>query len=117
MKTILFISVFILFLVTISFAGMLPPATTAITLYCWDSNGSGTCDGGEDVNNDGSCTVADCQGSPGEDGAPGPQGATGFLQSAGTPCDEGYASIGVDTSGNARGCFKPVDKSANWEAW
>ena len=42
-------------------------------ISCWDLNGNSVCDlATEDANADGSCTILDCQGPPGENGQPIP---------------------------------------------
>ncbi len=46
-------------------------------LACWDLNGDGIQDAGEDVNSDGSWDALDCAGPPGADGTDGADGATG----------------------------------------
>lgn len=44
---------------------------------CSDINGNNACDGSEDVNSDGQCTPADCQGPSGAKGRTGDKGPTG----------------------------------------
>ena len=46
-----------------------PPGTDGVA--CWDSNGNGLCDGGEDNSSPSGCDVLDCQGVDGADGAAG----------------------------------------------
>ena len=68
-------------------------------LDCWDINEDGLCDlATEDLNHDGFCTVLDCvgprgaegaQGNPGHDGVPGPPGAAGPPGHDGTPGPQG----------------------------
>jgi len=44
---------------------------------CWDLNGNGVADPGEDINGDGDFNALDCQGADGVDGEPGAPGAPG----------------------------------------
>ncbi|MFO7545573.1 MAG: S-layer homology domain-containing protein [Trueperaceae bacterium] len=44
---------------------------------CWDLNGNGVGDVGEDLNLDGVVDIQDCQGAPGEPGPAGPRGPEG----------------------------------------
>ncbi len=46
-------------------------------ISCWDLNGNGAVDAGEDRNGDGYANGLDCQGVPGTPGPAGPKGATG----------------------------------------
>ncbi len=46
-------------------------------LNCWDLNGNGTGDPGEDLNNDGKFDAEDCQGSEGQQGPKGDKGDKG----------------------------------------
>ncbi len=50
-----------------------------IGISCWDLDEDRVCDLDEDVTSDGLCTVDDCVGIPGPQGAPGPQGPTGSV--------------------------------------
>ena len=56
---------------------------------CWDLNQDGMCNlGTEDINGDGNCTTADCQGPPGQngtDGMPGQNGTDGVQGPPGSP--------------------------------
>jgi hypothetical protein len=54
---------------------------------CWDTNNNNICDPSEDVDGDGFCTILDCSGGPGPQGAigsTGPQGPQGSTGAAGT---------------------------------
>jgi cysteine-rich repeat protein len=65
---------------------------------CWDLNANLGCDTAtEDLNRDGSCTVADCRGERGE---PGPQGSPGNLALANMICPQGSFVTGFDGTGN-----------------
>lgn len=46
-------------------------------VHCWDTNGNGVIDGGEDINGDGVLSALDCQGVEGPQGFSGAQGPTG----------------------------------------
>ena len=53
---------------------------------CWDVDGDGVDDPGEDVNGDGAWDAADCAGGPGDPGDPGDPGADGDGGPPGAPC-------------------------------
>lgn len=54
-------------------------------LNCWDLDGNGMADDGEDVNGDGEWNANDCGGPEGQQGPPGPQGIDGPVGPQGPP--------------------------------
>jgi hypothetical protein len=60
-------------------------------IFCWDRDGSSTCDPDEDVDLSGACDVDDCQGATGPAGPTGATGATGSAGASGADGVEGPA--------------------------
>ena len=66
--------------------------------HCWDVNGDGVSDPGEDRNGDGVTDVLDCTGA---DGAPGADGATGAAGADGAAGRDGVDGLSCwDTNGD-----------------
>lgn len=69
--------------------------------HCWDVNGDGVSDPGEDQNGDGVTDVLDCAGADGAPGAPGADGATGAAGADGTAGRDGADGLSCwDTNGD-----------------
>ena len=96
-------------------------------INCWDLNGNGACDTGEDINSDGVCTVADCQGPP------GPPGQTGgfdlskiYVNYCGGELDDGVrvveclcdddGSIAISGSVSCGQLWYPITSGPFWDS-
>ncbi len=73
-------------------------------ISCWDLNGNGVVDAGEDRNGDGYANGLDCQGATGATGATGSKGATGARGPSGISCwdlnGNGVVDAGEDRNGD-----------------
>ncbi len=80
-------------------------------ISCWDLNGNTVCDlATEDTNEDGVCTILDCQGPPGEDGQPIPalDGVQCWDINASGECDPATEDSNGDGACNALDCRGPA---------
>ena len=68
-------------------------------ISCWDLNGNGVQDAGEDSNGDGLFNAADCNGSAGMSGVQGPQGPAGLPGGVGNMGDSpAYVMTNIEPS-------------------
>jgi hypothetical protein len=80
-------------------------------ISCWDLNGNSVCDlATEDANDDGACTILDCQGPPGESGQapPGVDGVQCWDLDASGGCDLATEDLNSDGVCNALDCRGPA---------
>lgn len=80
-------------------------------ISCWDLNGNGLCDPAtEDANDDGQCTIADCQGPAGESPQPlpGVDGLQCWDLNASGECDVAAEDVNGDAVCNALDCRGPA---------
>lgn len=82
-----------------------PGSPGADGVACWDTDGNGLCDGGEDNSSPSGCDVLDCQGADGADGA---EGLACWDTNGNGSCDTGTEDVDGDLDCDVDDCRGPA---------